>query len=351
MNNQVDENIQEIINRAHEWRLLIEDGEPTDAEQKNFLRWMEQDPLHSQMYERASLMWKAINEVPDYELAQANPQIHVMQQFIYWCKSIIAFNTPYKKPIIYGGMSIASLMLAIFYLSYESPQSPSSEDFRQSYSSQIAQPLTVTLPDGSNMILGPASSATVFFSNQNRNVKLANGVAYFDVVKDTDREFEVSVDNLRVSVVGTEFNVDKRKTRVIVSVAEGVVDLKFPYVLNEQKTGVINQKTVIAGQRMVASESKGLEGVSSVSRDKIGGWRNNTLIYQGATLAEFVADANRYSVTPIVIDEGQNASISDLRITGAFDSQNIDSILDSLTRIHPITIDRSIQGKITLTSK
>ena len=86
---------------------------------------------------------------------------------------------------------------------------------------------SVLLPDGSKVILHNGSSISYdeSYSETNRSVSLT-GEAYFDVTKDQDNEFSVFVDNLRVKVHDTSFNVslDTKTTQSIPNCAECSVD-------------------------------------------------------------------------------------------------------------------------------
>ena len=67
---------------------------------------------------------------------------------------------------------------------------------------------TIILPDGTNVILN--SSSRLKYSNdygkKNRSVDL-EGEAYFDVTRDTKKEFIVHTNNLDIKVIGTSFNI------------------------------------------------------------------------------------------------------------------------------------------------
>lgn len=67
---------------------------------------------------------------------------------------------------------------------------------------------TIILPDGTNVILN--SSSRLKYSNnygeKNRSIDL-EGEAYFDVTRDTKKEFIVHTNNLDIKVIGTSFNI------------------------------------------------------------------------------------------------------------------------------------------------
>lgn len=83
---------------------------------------------------------------------------------------------------------------------------------------------TVTLRDGSELILAPASGVSVVMDETGRRVELRQGSARFAVSQDPERPFDVIAANGRIRVVGTIFNVSLSK-QVTVSVSRGAVDV------------------------------------------------------------------------------------------------------------------------------
>lgn len=77
---------------------------------------------------------------------------------------------------------------------------------------QVRTPLggeyRLTLADGTRVLLGAMSTIKypVTFTGENRVVEVS-GEAYFDVVKDTEHPFIVELENMKVEVLGTSFNV------------------------------------------------------------------------------------------------------------------------------------------------
>ena len=77
----------------------------------------------------------------------------------------------------------------------------------------------LVLPDGSRVDLN-SSSDFIFpsaFSEKERRVHVC-GEGYFSVVKDASRPFTVSADGMKVSVLGTEFNMKSRDNLSVLSV-------------------------------------------------------------------------------------------------------------------------------------
>ena len=91
------------------------------------------------------------------------------------------------------------------------------------YSTAIGEQRSFTLADGSTIELSPRSRVRVRLSDRERDIQLLDGQAFFTVTKDVNRPFVVAVDQARVRAVGTQFDVNKRRSGTTVTVLEGRV--------------------------------------------------------------------------------------------------------------------------------
>jgi len=97
------------------------------------------------------------------------------------------------------------------------------------YQSPLGQRQTISLPDGSIVILNSNSrlSLDADFNKEKRGIRLT-GDAFFKVAKDAKRPFIVFSDNIATTALGTEFYVHGRKdphTGVRVDLLEGKVQM------------------------------------------------------------------------------------------------------------------------------
>lgn len=138
------------------------------------------------------------------------------------------------------------------------------------YATAMGQHSTVTLPDGSTVVLNVASTLEVptDFGVGSRTVKL-NGEALFTVVHKSGKPFTVLAGESKTQVLGTRFMVRRydSDSTAMVAVQEGRVNVNSIIVNAEEKVvvahrGVISRETVSAGQFTFASGILTLEGVS-----------------------------------------------------------------------------------------
>src|SRR5690606_37896477 len=81
------------------------------------------------------------------------------------------------------------------------------------------------LPDGSRATLGPDSALALDFGPRRRRAEILAGMAYFDVVPDSERVFEARAGDLNVTAAEAAFDLGMDAGWRLVSVARGSVQL------------------------------------------------------------------------------------------------------------------------------
>ena len=188
----------------------------------------------------------------------------------------------------------------------------------------------VVLSDGSSVILNSSTVIRVRFTPGQRNVWLAQGEAHFLVAHDMDRPFEVHASHRIVLAVGTAFDVRLSGPRNFqVTVTEGRVALMASSDASP-KLAAIPPPTLGAGE--MALISAGQVMVSHITPQALSrqlAWEHREISFRGETLAEAVAEFNRYNPHSIAIDD---PAIASLRVGGNFDALDTASFVAALQR-------------------
>lgn len=169
------------------------------------------------------------------------------------------------------------------------------------YATRKGEVRTIALADGSVVTLNTASFISVNYSRDRRAIKLIDGEAMFDVVKDATRPFLVMANDLQVRVLGTTFTV--RTTTGVsaqVLVQEGVVEASQSSAQQIARLSA-NMLGVVAAGSLATSM------VSSSEVQRRIAWREGRIIFAGESLAEASAQFARYSDTKIVIGDSDLA--------------------------------------------
>jgi transmembrane sensor len=175
------------------------------------------------------------------------------------------------------------------------------------YRTPVGGLASVPMADGSKVTLNTDSEIRVAVTQKERRIDLRQGEAFFDVAKDPTRPFVVRAGNKRIIAVGTKFSVQYLGEDVRVLVTEGKVrveDAGSTLVLIP--AGSI-ARTAGSGVLVQKAPPRQVEEFLS--------WREGSLRFHETSLAEAVAEINRYNSRKIFIEDRE---LAEIRISGTF---------------------------------
>lgn len=186
-----------------------------------------------------------------------------------------------------------------------------------------------SLRDGSKVMLNTDSEIRVQLGEAERHIELVRGEAFFEVAKDPRHPFVVRVGDKRVIAVGTQFSVRRESNDAEVVVTEGQVRVEADggagrgpdTLLTPGSIARAGDAGVLVHRESVAQASERLS------------WRTGTLMFRDETLADAVAEFNRYNVRQIVIAD---PSVAALKIEGNFRATNVDAFVRLLSEGFPV---------------
>lgn len=335
-----DEQNEELSRVAHDWRERIGYGNVTKTERDELIDWLKEDVRHEEAFDRARTVWAAY----DF-LRRDDIDVDLMPQapsglFASVLDAVSTSVAEAPRIVAAAATALAIVAASLAYINLSGELYPPA---LARYETGISETMEVTLDDGSVATMGASTQIETAMSGQVRIVTLINGAAFFQVHSDEGRPFSVKAGPLTATALGTEFGVRSSGGVYRVAVSEGRVDVAFPQVPYGVPNSLMARKTLEAGNQVAATRAEGMLDVRSVDTADIGAWRDSKLIYDGGTLGELVADANRYSERQIVLDASAMAYV-DRKLTASFDADNIDRMLVMLTRAYPIEIDDSEPG-------
>ena len=190
------------------------------------------------------------------------------------------------------------------------------------YATPIGGVTSVALRDGSSVTLNTSSAVHVAFSSAERRIDLEQGEAFFAVAKDLGRPFVVHVGDKQVVAVGTKFSVRRDDDNIRVIVTEGSVVLRWRQGPPAPSLGSVQESVSNARGERVAENWNAEQINAGMIAQFIGGrlqvqqtsltlaadalsWREGFLMFEGATLADVVAQVNRYNTHKIRIADPQ----------------------------------------------
>jgi transmembrane sensor len=186
------------------------------------------------------------------------------------------------------------------------------------YTTAVGGLESVPMADGSTVTLNTDTALRVRLFTDERLIELERGEAFFEVAKDASRPFIVRAGDQSVTAVGTKFAVWRSGTDLRVVVAEGRVRI------DGVRGSVGAWVYVPAGSIARVTDSSVQVEEAPAAVEAFLSWRTGFVEFGNVTLAQAVAEMNRYSPRKIVIDD---AAIGALRIGGRFRAKDTDGFI------------------------
>jgi transmembrane sensor len=197
------------------------------------------------------------------------------------------------------------------------------------YFTDAGQSLSIYLPDSSLIVMNEKSKLSFSKEFKHRKVTL-KGEAFFEIVRDTSRQFSVSCENSIVSVLGTSFNVRTSKKQNIDQVH--VLTGKVAFI-DKKKSDV--QVVLHKGN---FADLKNHEITESVISDyNFLFYKTRQLDFSNIKLKELAKQLEKYYHEEIKIISPE---IKDVEITATYKDMSIDEIMNELEIILNISVQK-----------
>lgn len=154
----------------------------------------------------------------------------------------------------------------------------------------------VPLADGSVASINTNSRIAVALLPTKREVKLADGEAWFQVAHDEARPFVVEAGQVRVRAIGTAFSVRRREGGADVLVTEGAVEAWLAGSEDRRTRITAGSKSFIASE---VPEIAVTSAPADINRQLA--WRTGELALNGESLNYAVSEFNRYNRQKLVV--------------------------------------------------
>ena len=356
---------EQIAAEAVEWFLRMQDADHSQGVYQAFSEWLTRSPLHIEEYLAVSTAWVGLSAPNEGEFtierlvaeargAERSNVLNLETSGISDCASPIDQPT-YRHRRRFGWLPIAASVVLVCgaWLGYD-------HWYRLPvYKTAIGEQRSVSLTDGSVMVLNTQSEVRVRMTALERRIDLLRGEAQFHVAKNPNRPFWVSTSEATVRAVGTVFNVRDDRSGTDVAVLEGRVNVSAvptssslhgpatqtaPGRLSPDAKAIPINLDLAAGQR-AAVTARGIEREAGPTVEAVVGWTERRLVFRDERLADVVAEFNRYRVRPLIIDDAQLAG---LKISGVFDASDPESLVSYLKSFETVDVDQPNDGSLHL---
>ncbi len=180
---------------------------------------------------------------------------------------------------------------------------------------------SIVLPDGTKVEM---NSGTVMHyavkKHGIREVVIKKGEAYFDVAKDQNHPFRVTVNDMCIEVLGTTFNVNAYGSQISTSLFTGSVKLTAPHLKDIYM--------LKPGEKSIYETVDHRMSIEENDKDEDLGWKNGYLTFNSMSLEEVLAKIELWYGVKIKLE---NPKFADDKLTGSFRNETLESVLNSLS--------------------
>jgi transmembrane sensor len=295
------------IEQAADWQIRLQE-EP--HARPAFEQWLQARDEHRVAWGKMERLWGKLGEIPAVQAPRAAAAARVPATTPASRASRPPRRRRWATAVLAASVAALAVLLA--------PQATLA--LRADFRTGVGETRSVTLADGSQVLLGP-QSALRLVAGSSRQVELLRGQAYFQITPDPQHPFIARAGQMAVRVLGTAFDLD-----LLGNSAE--VDLEHGSVQAESTQPPLSER-LVPGQRLKFSWPSGRIERSSLDPAQVAAWRNGSLFVENQSVAEIVEHLQRYTPGWIIIAD---PTLKTRRITGVFDISDPTRALHALAQ-------------------
>ncbi len=203
----------------------------------------------------------------------------------------------------------------------------------QAYTTAVGEQQTITLADGSHVVLNTDTQLRFSDRLHSREAHLIRGESLFDVEHKRFKPFRVLSEQTQVQVVGTYFSVRNQGDGSAVKVARGLVEVRA--------SGDSAARLLTAGQQVATANGQFTADIRPVDVNSVSNWREGRLMFEAVPLRDMLRELQRYWPAAIVL---QDKALGDSLFTGSFSTRQPDQVLQLLPSLYPVRVVVSSDG-------
>lgn len=231
--------------------------------------------------------------------------------------------------IVAAATMIGIIITAIFYNNspagkFNQPLDYSQSQFVQAFYSAPDQRKTITLPDGSTVVLNNGSTITLEKDfNKNARWLRLEGEAFFSVKADKNKPFVVITGKTATTALGTSFKVRNYNTGTSdVMLATGKVNVQSLQPNNNNGGDII----LMPGEAATVND-KGQLMKSVFDVNLLEDWNKNRIAFNNASLDEIIQKLEFHYGVQVIIS---NKPLKPIAFTGKFLGNTLKEVLEAL---------------------
>jgi len=327
----------EITEAAYDWLDLLSDDQVNDEIRTRFVDWIHQSPVHVAEFLRASALHAELRaslseDQPWLEDLLKEDELGVLQMPTTSEEPEIRETAQLRSPLMGSWVAMAaSLLLAVSMIIWMFTYDDSTR-----ITTVVGEMRILVLEDGSRLELNTDSEVRVGFDSNARRVELIRGELLINVVKDPARPFVVSIDDVDVTAIGTQFNIYRKSDATEITVIEGRVMVDW-FVERD----VDRQLELDAGQQAIVAENTPEKIQRPPDVNSVKAWVERRLTFDDTPVAEVAAEFNRYNRSRVLVSD---PALANRRITAVFDVNDPSAFIALLQGLEEIDVQMTGEG-------
>lgn len=290
-----------------------ESAPATPTEHASGTAWAQTSPDHRIAYDTARQLWDELALLDAAQLRQPQAAANdTGRGFRHYGVRVAAFAAVILIAVI-GGLKGPDIVVRSF----------------ADHSTGRGELTTITLVDGSRVMLDSVSAIDVQFSETARTVRLISGRASFDVAPagHTIPPFIVRAGDSATRALGTKFDIeyipDGDSDALRVTAIEHRIEWR-PNVHQGQTSVILSP-----GEQLSFGKDAADGTIRQVNLATSTSWQNGFLIFDHAKLATVTRMLSRYADGPIVV---ASSDLANREVSGLFQIDKIDQAVDFISK-------------------
>lgn len=290
---------RKVARQAVEWYLLEQSGQATPDDLAASAEWRARDPEHARAWNRVQQVSQTAGLLP--------PDL-----------AVPVLRRPQRRVAVHVLLALMAAPAAWLLVRHE---------MLADYRSGVGERRVVSLPDGGTLVLNTDSAIDVAYGAGERLLTLRRGEVLMQTRPDHagSRPFIVATCHGRIRALGTRFTVRVDDDSSRVTVLEHAVEIT-------PRAPSATVRTLMAGQQ--SRFDAGHAGLPTLAPLQADAWTHGMLAAQDMRLDAFALELSRYRPGLLRVEP----QVAALRLSGAFQLDDTDAVLESLARMLPVDV-------------
>ncbi|MBS74760.1 FecR domain-containing protein [Variovorax sp. CY25R-8] len=307
-----------LLDEAAQWLARLHAGRPSAADLQGCEAWRNQSPEHQRVWQSAEQLSRRFGAVP---AAVGMPVLDRRR------------DAAGRRALL----RTVALLLGVPSAAWIGYRTLPWQAIGADVSTATGERRHLTLPDGSGLDLDTASAVSLDFDDTQRLLRHRAGEILIETAPDP-RPFLVQTAHASLRALGTRFVVRSDDARGRLGVLEGAVEIRparnpgAPVIVPAGRQAFFSATSVSAPRALPAGADA---------------WARGVLYAEEMRLADFAAELARYRSGALHCDP----AAAEIRVSGAFQLDDTDRILELLARTLPVRIESRTRYWVTIAAR